>query len=144
MFLPQRPYVPECTLREALCYPRTQTCGNDAQLLALLKLVRLPDLALEVGGLDVIKAWREKLSPGQQQLLSMARVILTKPKYAFLDEATSALDPENERLLYTVLKSVGATVISVGHRPALVEHHTHVLELLGDGSWKIHSATEYA
>ncbi len=143
MFLPQRPYVPECTLREALCYPSTQACGNDAQLLALLNLVRLPNLALEVGGLDVDRNWREKLSPGQQQLLSMARVILTKPKYAFLDEATSALDPENERLLYTVLQSVGATVISVGHRPALVEHHTHVLELLGNGSWKIHSAAEY-
>ncbi len=143
MFLPQRPYVPECTLREALCYPSTQACGNDAQLLALLNLVRLPNLALEVGGLDAIRNWREKLSPGQQQLLSMARVILTKPKYAFLDEATSALDPENERLLYTVLQSVGATVISVGHRPALVEHHSHVLELLGNGSWKIHSATEY-
>ena len=143
MFLPQRPYVPECTLREALCYPSTQACGNDAQLLALLNLVRLPNLALEVGGLDAIRNWREKLSPGQQQLLSMARVILTKPKYAFLDEATSALDPENERLLYTVLQSVGATVISVGHRPALVEHHTHVLELLGNGSWKIDSATKY-
>jgi vitamin B12/bleomycin/antimicrobial peptide transport system ATP-binding/permease protein len=143
MFLPQRAYVPECTLREALCYPGTNLCGNDAQLLALLKLVRLANVAPEVGGLDVSRNWREMLSPGQQQLLSLARVILSKPKYAFLDEATSALDPENERLLYTVLNSVGATVVSVGHRPALVEHHTHVLELLGNGSWKIYSASEY-
>lgn len=143
LFLPQRPYVPECTLREALCYPSTKVCGNDAQLLALLKLVGLSHLPVETGGIDVKRNWRETISLGQQQLLSMARVIFSKPKYAFLDESTSALDPENERMLYTVLKSVGATVISVGHRPALVEHHTHVLELLGNGSWKIHSASEY-
>jgi vitamin B12/bleomycin/antimicrobial peptide transport system ATP-binding/permease protein len=143
LFLPQRPYVPECTLREALCYPSTKVVGNDAQLLALLKLVGLSHLPVEAGGLDVPKNWRDKLSPGQQQLLSMARVILTRPKFAFLDESTAALDPENERMLYTVLKSVGATVISVGHRPALVEHHTHVLELLGNGSWKVYSASEY-
>lgn len=143
MFLPQRAYVPECTLREALCYPSTRHCGNDAQLLSLLKLVGLPNLASEVGGLDATRNWRDKLSPGQLQLLSMARVILSRPKYAFLDEATSALDPANERLLYTVLKSIGATVISVGHRPALVDHHTHVLELSGNGSWKIRSASEF-
>ncbi|CAN5467960.1 ABC transporter ATP-binding protein/permease [soil metagenome] len=143
LFLPQRAYVPECTLREALCYPSTKVCGNDAQLLALLKLVGLSHLPVETGGLDVPRNWRQQLSPGQQQLLSMARVILTKPKYAFLDEATAALDPVNERMLYTLLKSVGATVISVGHRPALVEHHTHVLELLGNASWKVYSASEY-
>lgn len=143
LFLPQRPFMPECTLREALCYPSTKVCGNDAQLLALLKLVGLSHLPAETGGLDVPRKWRETISTGQQQLLSMARVILTKPKFAFLDEATSALDPENERMLYTVLKSVGATVISVGHRPSLVEHHTHVLELLGNGSWKTYSASDY-
>ncbi len=143
MFLPQRPYVPESTLREALCYPNTKTCPRDAQLLALLDLVSLPLLALKVGGLDRVYNWRQTLSPGEQQRLSMARVINSKPQYVFLDEATSALDPENERLLYTLLQSVGCTFVSVGHRPALVKHHTHVLELLGNGGWKYYPASEY-
>ncbi len=69
LFLPQRPYVPECTLREALCYPSPKVCGNDAQLLSLLKLVGLAHVPVEAGGLDVSRNWRDQLSPGQLQLL---------------------------------------------------------------------------
>ncbi len=140
MFLPQRPFVPKSTLRKALCYPMTNTRQSDTQLLALLKLVNLPDLAMQSGGLDVEHDWRDKLSLGEQQRLSFARVILAKPAYAFLDEATSALDDANERLLYTLLSSVGSTVISVGHRSSLLEHHDTVLELKGGGEWELRAS----
>lgn len=140
MFLPQRPFVPKSTLRKALCYPMTNTRQSDTQLLALLKLVNLPDLALQSGGLDVEHDWRDKLSLGEQQRLSFARVILAKPAYAFLDEASSALDDANERLLYTLLSSVGSTVISVGHRSSLLEHHDTVLELKGGGEWELRAS----
>lgn len=142
MFLPQRPFVPRSTLREAVCYPRTHTCAVDAQLLSVLKLVNLAELPARSGGLDVEHDWREKLSLGEQQRLTMARLIMAQPRYAFLDEATSALDPANEELLYTVLKSVGATVVSVGHRPSLVRHHNKILQLSGDGGWSLHSTAE--
>lgn len=140
MFLPQRPFVPKSTLRKALCYPMTNTRQSDTQLLALLKLVNLPDLAVQSGGLDVEHDWRDKLSLGEQQRLSFARVILAKPEYAFLDEASSALDDSNEKLLYTLLSSAGSTVISVGHRRSLVEHHDTILELKGGGAWELRSA----
>jgi putative ATP-binding cassette transporter len=140
MFLPQRPFVPKSTLRKALCYPMTNTRQSDTQLLALLKLVNLPDLAMQSGGLDVEHDWRDKLSLGEQQRLSFARVILTKPAYAFLDEASSALDDANERLLYALLSSVGSTVISVGHRSSLLEHHDTVLELKGVGEWELRAS----
>lgn len=140
MFLPQRPFVPKSTLRKALCYPMTNTRQSDTQLLALLKLVNLPDLAMQSGGLDVEHDWRDKLSLGEQQRLSFARVILAKPAYAFLDEASSALDDANERLLYTLLSSVGSTVISVGHRSSLLEHHDTVLELKGGGEWELRAS----
>lgn len=137
MFLPQRPFVPRSTLRQAMCYPRTHTCAVDAQLLSVLKLVNLSELAIRSGGLDVEQDWRQKLSLGEQQRLTMARLIMARPKYAFLDEATSALDPENEQLLYNLVKGVGATVISVGHRPSLAQHHHKVLQLTGDGGWSL-------
>jgi putative ATP-binding cassette transporter len=140
MFLPQRPFVPKSTLRKALCYPMTNTRQSDTQLLALLKLVNLPDLAVQSGGLDVEHDWRDKLSLGEQQRLSFARVILAKPDYAFLDEASSALDDGNEKLLYTLLSSAGSTVISVGHRRSLVEHHDTILELKGGGEWELRPA----
>lgn len=137
MFLPQRPFVPRSTLRKALCYPKVQSSQSDAQLLALLKLVNLPDLAAQSGGLDIEHEWRDKLSLGEQQRLSFARVILAQPQYAFLDEASSALDSENEKLLYTLLGSVGATVVSVGHRSSLLAHHDSILELKGNGAWEV-------
>ncbi|CAN5591740.1 ABC transporter ATP-binding protein/permease [soil metagenome] len=140
MFLPQRPFVPKSTLRKALCYPKTNTKQSDTQLLALLKLVNLPDLAVQSGGLDVEHDWRDKLSLGEQQRLSFARVILAKPEFAFLDEATSALDDANEKLLYTLLSSVGSTVVSVGHRRSLLDHHDTVLELKGGGAWELRAS----
>lgn len=137
MFLPQKPFVPKSTLRETVCYPHMTVCATEAQILSALKLVNLELLVERSGGLDVEQEWRDKLSLGEQQRLTMARLILARPKYAFLDEATSALDPENERLLYTLLKTVGSAVISVGHRPSLVEHHELVLQMNGDSTWRL-------
>ena len=45
------------------------------------------------------------LSPGEQQRLAAARVLLHKPDFLFLDEATSALDAENELHIYTRSRS---------------------------------------
>jgi len=135
MFLPQRPHVPSSTLRAALCYPRTMTCATDSHLLALLKLVRLEELA-ERYGLESEQNWRDVISLGQQQKLSFARLLLHRPKYAILDEATSALDEESERYLYEQLKATGSTLISVGHRASLLVHHERLLTINGDGgSW---------
>ena len=33
-----------------------------------------------------------------------------------------------------------AILVSVGHRSSLMEFHTQVLELLGDGKWRLHDA----
>ena len=137
MFLPQKPFVPRSTLKETVCYPHMTACATEAQIVAALRLVNLENLVERSGGLDTEQEWRDKLSLGEQQRLTMARLILARPKYAFLDEATSALDPENERLLYTLLKTVGSAVISVGHRPSLVEHHEQVLHMNGDTTWRL-------
>jgi ABC-type transport system involved in Fe-S cluster assembly fused permease/ATPase subunit len=59
--------------------------------------------------------------------VAVARVMLMKPKMVFLDEATSALDGNNEILVYSILKEVCPTLVSVGHRPALLDLHDMVL-----------------
>ena len=44
--------------------------------------------------------WRvQQLSPGEQQRLSAARLLLARPALAFLDEASSALDLATEKLV---------------------------------------------
>ena len=60
----------------------------------------------------------DKLSGGQQQKLSIARVLLKKPKVLIMDEATSALDNASQgRIQNLIEKWKGSTtVISVIHR----------------------------
>lgn len=143
LFLPQQPYMFLGTLRNQLLYPDLGRTATEAQLLDLLVRVNLPDLAQRFGGLDAEMDWEKVLSIGEQQRLACARVLLVQPRFAILDEATSALDVANETQLYRQLLSTRATLVSVGHRTTLLAYHQQVLELTGDGHWRVHSAQDY-
>jgi putative ATP-binding cassette transporter len=137
MFLPQQPYMLLGTLRSQLLYPNMTREVEDVELMRLLERVRLPDLAERFGGLDAERDWEKVLSIGEQQRLAFARALLAKPRYVLLDEATSALDPANEEHLYRELIAAGATPVSVSHHAALEQFHRLVLELTGEGGWKL-------
>jgi putative ATP-binding cassette transporter len=136
LFLPQRPYMTVGTLRQQLSYPRSADV-SDAELLAVLERVDLADLPARVGGLDAELVWKDLLSLGEQQKIAFARVLIDRPSCAFLDEATSALDAAHEAQLYERLGAEKIDVISVGTRTALLDFHDVVLELLGNGAWRI-------
>lgn len=143
LFLPQQPYMVPRSLRNQLLYPNGGKDLSDAQLLHTLKEVNLPDLATGFDGLDTKLDWSKVLSVGEQQRVAFARILLIGPRYAILDEATSALDIANEDSLYRRLALTNTTLISVGHRPSILQYHTHVLEFCGHGGWKLHSAVDY-
>jgi putative ATP-binding cassette transporter len=136
MFLPQRPYMILGSLRDQLCYPLAGGV-TDAALGAILQQVNLEDLPERVGGFDAEFKWKDLLSLGEQQQIAFARLLLNHPAYAFLDEATSALDPANEKLLYQGLAAAQINVVSVGNRAALLPYHHTVLELCGNGDWRL-------
>ena len=50
-----------------------------------------------------------------------------------LDEATSAIEVEAENSIYDALKEAGITLISIGHRGSIAQHHSCALDILGDG-----------
>jgi vitamin B12/bleomycin/antimicrobial peptide transport system ATP-binding/permease protein len=131
------------TLRQQLLYPHTDSQIPDAQLEEALRQVNLADLSEKVGGLDVELSWSDVLSLGEQQRLAFARLLLTKPSYAILDEATSALDVQNEKRLYQMLQESDTTIVSVGHRPSLLQYHQKVLQLRGHSQWQILSVEDY-
>lgn len=140
LFLPQQPYMILGTLRAQLMYPNVERVIDDADLLLLLERVRLPDLSERFGGLDAERDWAKVLSIGEQQRLAFARVLACRPRYAVLDEATSALDAINEEALYREMAAVGTTPVSVSHRDSLARFHAQVLELTGDGGWRLQPA----
>jgi putative ATP-binding cassette transporter len=131
------------SLREQLLYPAPDNGVTDQQLQAVLEQVNLGHLVERVGGFDTVLEWGMLLSLGEQQRLAFARLLLAETSFAVLDEATSALDSANEASLYNHLRRSEATFISVGHRPSLVEYHDLVLELTGNGGWRLLSSAAY-
>mgnify|MGYP003503009874 FL=1 len=140
LFLPQYPYLPLGDLRTQLLYPHTERDISEAELHEWLRAVNLPDLAQRFGGLQAELDWGKVLSAGEQQRLAFARALLAKPRYLLLDEATSALDGANEALLYGQLEGLSITPISVSHHEAVGAFHQQVLELTGEGGWRLYPA----
>jgi putative ATP-binding cassette transporter len=121
MFVPQKPYMPMGTLRQAIYYPAAPG-QDDSELLDIMKLCQIDHLA---GRLDEVALWSHILSLGEQQRIAFARVLLDKPDFLFLDESTSALDSETEAALYSLIKArlPAIALISVGHRDSLRPFH---------------------
>ena len=127
LFIPQRPYMPIGTLKEAALYPGHE--GNTEEIISLMKECGLAQWA---DHLDEEGDWSHILSLGEQQKLAFVRIFLNRPKWVFLDEATSAMDEETETKLYSLLISMpGITVVSVGHRSTLDRFHERKLVIDG-------------
>jgi len=146
LFLPQKPYMPLGDLRTQLLYPSEAHVPefSDEEMVAALARFGLGDLPTRFeDGFQTLADWTRVLSLGEQQRLAAARCLLQRPGLAVLDEATSALPVQDERNLYRCLQEQNIGYISVGHRPSLVEHHDLILELLGEGRWRVLSPGEY-
>ncbi|CAE21770.1 ABC transporter, ATP binding protein [Prochlorococcus marinus str. MIT 9313] len=143
LFIPQKPYMILGSLREQLCYPADEDRFSDDQLKAVLEEVRLLQIVERYPDLDVKQDWPRILSLGEQQRLAFGRLLLNAPRFVVLDEATSALDVKIEKHLYKLLEDRDLAVISVGHRSTLIDFHDSVLELLGNGKWRLLPTATY-
>ena len=125
MFIPQKPYIPLGTLREALLYPGRKPL-SDEELLYLLDLCQIGYLRDK---LDLVADWSHVLSVGEQQRLAFVRAHIQEPKWLFLDEATSALDEDTEAAMYALLaeRLTQTTLVSIGHRSTLNKYHELML-----------------
>jgi putative ATP-binding cassette transporter len=128
-FLPQRPYLPLGTLRNALTYPGSPDAHSDEDVRQALERCDLGNLITK---LNQVERWDKELSLGEQQRLAFARLLLNKPGWVFLDEATAALDEDSQHHLMTLFDGElkNTTVLSIGHRPDLAAYHTRTLQLV--------------
>ena len=139
MFLSQMPYVPLGDLRTVVSYPAAAGQIPDDVLERTLHKVALTHLTSR---LNDDADWAKVLSPGEQQRVAFARILLTGPKVAFLDEATSALDEGLEYAMYNLVRTElpNTILVSVSHRPSVDSYHEQHLKLLGGGEWRLDRA----
>lgn len=128
MLLPQRPYLPQGSLRAALSYPSEDDAFSDAEIRDAMEKVRLGHLA---DRLDEIDLWGQRLSGGEQQRLAVARALLAKPDWLFLDEATASLDEKLEVEIYDAItrELPDTRIVSIGHRSALRGMHDAIVTM---------------
>jgi vitamin B12/bleomycin/antimicrobial peptide transport system ATP-binding/permease protein len=128
MLLPQRPYIPMGSLRDAIVYPAQSGAYDDEAIRAALMAVRLSDFA---DRMDENGGWAQRLSGGEQQRVAIARALLARPAWLFLDEATSALDEANETIIYRAIveRLPNTTIVSIGHRTTLLAMHRRHIDM---------------
>jgi len=113
IFMPAPGYVPPGTLRSALSYPRKGEAYDSVRVGKALAAVGLEHLE---SLLDKEERWERRLSDNEKQCLSVARVILQKPRWVVLNGAVAGLDLETRRRIEAVfdrdLADVG--VLNIG------------------------------
>ncbi|VDO60016.1 unnamed protein product [Heligmosomoides polygyrus] len=141
MFLPQRPYFPpgRLSLRQQVMFPRIESEIPYMEILYILQSLHLNHLLTTCGGLMQHSnfEWQNTLSPGEQQRLSIARVLYHRPSLVFLDEATSSLSIQAQAEVYYLLGEHGISYVSTGHRQSLKDYHQLELHLEGEGEWRL-------
>ncbi|MFD0966059.1 ABC transporter ATP-binding protein/permease [Seminibacterium arietis] len=137
LFLSQKPYLPQGRLVDAIYYP--QSVPENEDLTVTKDIIRKVNLGHLVDKLEQENDWTAQLSLGEQQRLAFARLLISRPTAAFLDEATSSMDEGLEDAMYRLLESElpEMTIISVGHRSTLLQHHNQYLQIKSDQSWEL-------
>jgi ATP-binding cassette, subfamily B, bacterial len=128
VFVPQEGHLFSGTIADNIRLAKPEASDEEARAAlraigALERFEALPDgLATDVRSRGV------RLSSGERQLVSIARVALVDPAVIVLDEATSSLDPQTEAAVEQALAAIshGRTVITIAHRLSTAERADRV------------------
>jgi putative ATP-binding cassette transporter len=137
LFLPERPYLPPGTLREALLRTGMELVTPDAVIMEVLVRLGLEDVVKHANGLDTDHDWDDLLSIGEQHLLSVSRIFLAKPAFVFLDRPGSALPKTQISKILDMLteQGIGAVILSKNGESRL--RYDAILEIKAEGAWEV-------
>ncbi len=136
--------------------------ATEDELWEVLRQARLADLVASLpDGLDTVVGERGyRLSGGERQRLTIARLLLARPRVVILDEATAHLDSQSEAAVQEALTEAlaGRTAVVIAHRLStvraadlilviedgrVVERGTHSELLAADGRYAVLYRTQF-
>ncbi|MFV0256978.1 MAG: ABC transporter ATP-binding protein [Acidimicrobiales bacterium] len=127
----QDPHLFHTSIAENLRYARPD--ATDAELVEASRSAQILDMIERLpAGFDTLVGERGyRMSGGEKQRLSIARMLLKDPTVVILDEATSHLDTENEALVQVALADAlsGRTAIVIAHRLSTITRADQIVVL---------------
>jgi putative ATP-binding cassette transporter len=135
-FLPERPYLARGTLHDALTASGRRSAASDDQVRAALRALGIEEIVARAGGLHVERDWDDLLSLREQELVSVARVLLSGPRFVLLERIGNTLDADEIAAVLGAFSERGIAYVAVGNGEERLEHYDTVLELAGEGRWR--------
>lgn len=127
----QETYLFNASIKENLLYAKAD--ATDTELVEACRAANIHDfiMSLPDGYETVVGNRGTKLSGGEKQRVSIARVILKNPKILLLDEATSSLDSISEQLIQEALEPLmkERTTLVIAHRLSTIMNADEILVL---------------
>lgn len=134
-FLPERPYLPPGMLRDVLLRKQNDQSTTDEMIHQVLAHLGLSDLPSRVGGMQEERDWGSVLAISDLHLLTVARILLTRPTFAILDRPDSSLTTDQIANVLEQLKAHGIGVMVIAKHGACPLPCDHTLIIHEDGTW---------
>ena len=149
------PYLPPGTLRELLMkpwpegtLPWKQTLSDiqipEEQIMETLAALKIDNMVKGFGGLDQRQHWENILPLDQQQMLVIARVLLSQPRFVFLDRPSTTFGPERVDWILDLLneRSIPYVTFESDESRLNTDRYDAVLEIKEGGAWEFKSAKD--
>lgn len=155
LLVTERPYLPPGTLRELLMRPWPESIPSweqtlseiqvpEEQIMETLAALKIDTIVKGFGGLDQRQPWENILPLDQQQMLVIARVLLTQPRFVFLDRLSTTLAPERVEWILGLLnkRSIPYVTFESDEKSLNMDHYDGVLEIKEGGTWEFKPAKD--
>lgn len=127
LFMPQKGYFPDASLREVMAYPRKVSEFSDEQLAEALAAVGLGRLAER---LDARERWDRALDDEDRTRLRLASARLIQPEWLVIDDALEALDAEAQQECGQILATLDNTgIVYIGRSEVFLQLGPKVVHL---------------